>query len=172
MGAEQVDALDLLQHGPVVGVALLAQQPVAEGDVMGGDRPAIVEARLGPQVEYHPAAVVGKLQGFGDQPVGGIGLVARRIVDAVADHQRLVQLADAVLVEVAGTDRAGALERIGIEGVERTAAHHPQSATLGRVRVDVVEVGEVPGVLRLAKDRITVLFIDGRACRRAEQGGQ
>src|SRR5690606_40914292 len=89
-----------------------------------------MEAGFGAQVEYHPAAVVGKLQGLGNQAIGGIGFVPRGVVQATAHHQRLVQLADAVLIEITRADRAGALECVWVEGVEGPAAHDPQGAAL------------------------------------------
>src|SRR5690606_11345165 len=89
-----------------------------------------------------------------------------------ADHQWLVQLADAVLVEVAGGDRAGALERVGVQGVEGAAAHDPQGATLGRLGVDVIQMAEVLGVPGQAEHGVTVLTIDGRVHQPRQAGCQ
>ena len=141
---------------------LFLQQSVGEGDVLGGNRLAVVKARFWPQVEYDPAAVVGKLQAFGNQAVGRVRLVTGGVVDAAAHHQRLVQLADAKLAKVAGVDRAGALEGVRVERVEGAAAHDPQGTALGRVRVDVVQMLEVGGVLGLAVERVTMLAVEGR----------
>ena len=51
-------------HNPVEVLRRLGGREIA---AIAG---AIVKARLWPQVEYHPTAVVGKLQAFGDQAVG------------------------------------------------------------------------------------------------------
>ncbi len=157
--AENVDAADILQYGAIVGVALFLEQTIGECYVLGGDLPAVVKACLGAQVEDYPAAIVGKLQAFGDQTVGGVGLVAGRVIQAAADHQWLVQLTDAELGKVAGVDRAGALEGIGVQGIEGAAAHDPQGAPLRCVRVDIVEVLEVFRVAGLTVEGVAVLAI-------------
>ncbi|MNJ39455.1 hypothetical protein D3C77_343270 [compost metagenome] len=69
MAREDVDPLDALQVGPITRVAVAGQQPIGEGDVIGGDRLAIVKPRLLAQVEHHPAWVLAVLDRFGDQPV-------------------------------------------------------------------------------------------------------
>src|SRR5690606_22903134 len=92
VAAEDVDALDFLQHGAVVGVTLFAQQPITEGYVVCRDCPTVMKASLGSEVEYYPAAVVRELQTFGDQTIGRVRFVAGGVVDAAADHQWLVQL--------------------------------------------------------------------------------
>lgn len=149
-------------------MAFLEQQAVGERHVPGGDRQAVVEAGLGPQVEHHPAAVFAVLHRAGDQAVAGGGLVAGGSIEARAHHQGLVELVDSVLQEVRRGYRAGALEGVGIEGVESAKGHDPQGAAFGRSGIDPVEVGEPGRILERAELRITMTFSDRRACGKAQ----
>ena len=166
MAVEDVDPFDFLQVGAVLRVAVADQGAVGEGHVIGGNRLAVVEARLLAQVEHHPAAVLVVLHAFGDQAVARRRLVPGRIVGAGTYHQRLVEFADPVLQEVGCGRRAAALEAVGVEGVERTVGHHPQGAALGRTGVDPVEVGEVGRVFEQAELGVAVAF-----AKRREGGG-
>jgi hypothetical protein len=161
---EDVDPQHFLQVGAVQRMAFLEQQAVGKRDVMGGDRRAIVETRFGAQVEHHPAAVLAVLHRLGNQAIAGGRFVAGRCVLAGADHQRLVELVDAVLQEIRRGDRAGALEGVRVERIEGAKRHHPQRAAFGRLRVDPVEVGKSGRVLERAELRITVAFAHRRAC--------
>ncbi|MNE20209.1 hypothetical protein D3C80_1133180 [compost metagenome] len=176
VAVENVDPLDFLEGGAVVRMAVAAEQAVGEGHVVGGDRLVVVEARLGTQVEHHPAAVLAVLHRGGDQAVAGGRLVTRRIVGAGAGHQRGIQFGDAVLQEVAGTGRAGALEGVGVEGVEGAGGHQSHAAALGRVGVDPVEMAEVGRVLERTELGVAVAFRDGGASGQAgsqtEQQGE
>ncbi len=58
MTVENVDALHFLQGGAVLRVTVLKQCPVGKRHVVGGDRLAVMEARLRTQVEHHPTAVL------------------------------------------------------------------------------------------------------------------
>ena len=170
---ENVDALNPLQVGAVARMPVLEQQPVGECHVIGGDRLAIMEASFLAQVENDPAIVVAVLHRFGDQPVAGRRFVARRVVDAGTDHQRFVQLAEAVLQESRGRTWAGALECIGVQRIERTRRHQLDPAALGRARIHPVEVGEIGWVLKSAELRITMAFADGGEGGKAQgQAGQ
>ncbi|MNO95760.1 hypothetical protein D3C76_874070 [compost metagenome] len=172
-GREDVHPLNFLQAGAIERMAMPEQGAVGEFHVPAGDRPAVMEARLRTQVEHHPAAVVGVLHAAGDQAVAGRRLVPGRVVEAGAHHQRLVQLVDAVLQEVRGGDRAGALQGVGIERVERAQPHQAQGAALGGVGIDPGEVGEVRRVLERAELRVAVAFGDigeaGEAQHQAEE---
>ena len=67
---------------------LLAQRLEGPDDVIGGDRFAVVPARLGAQGELDPRAVLRHVDGFGQQAVFGERLVLR------ADHERVVDQAE------------------------------------------------------------------------------
>ncbi|MNY54148.1 hypothetical protein D3C86_1899820 [compost metagenome] len=87
---------------------------------------------------------------------------------AGADHQRFVQLGDAVLQEVGGGNRAGALEGVGIEGVEGAHTHETQRAAFRRIGIDPVEMAEAGRVFERTKLRIAVAFADGRPRGKAD----
>ncbi len=146
------------------------QGAVGKRHVVGGNGLAVMEARLRAQVEHHPTAVLAVLHRLGNQAITGRGLVAGWGVLAGADHQRLVELVNAVLQEIGGGDRAGALEGIGVEGVKRAKCHDPQGAALGRCGVYPIEVGEFGRVLERTELRITVVLGNGRI--RAKAQGQ
>lgn len=118
VAVEDVDALHALQVGAVLRVAVLDQEAVGEGDVVCRDGLAVMEAGFLAQVEYHPAVVVAVLHRFGNQSITGRGFVAGWVVQSGADHQRFVQLTDAVLQETGRGARAGAFEGVGVERVE------------------------------------------------------
>ncbi|MNC28414.1 hypothetical protein D3C75_766180 [compost metagenome] len=166
--AENVHPLHFLQVGAVDRVAILEQRAVREGHVSRGDGLAVMPAGFGAQVEHHPAAVLAVLHRAGDQAVAGGRFVAGRVVLAGADHQRLVQFADAVLLEIGRGNRARPLEGVGVEGVEGTESHGPQGAALGRLRVDPVEMGECGWVLERAELRVSVAFAHHRGCGKAQ----
>ncbi|MNM90377.1 hypothetical protein D3C81_1026360 [compost metagenome] len=170
---ENVDPLHLLQAGAIQRMTMLEQGAVGEGHVLGGDRRAVVEARFRAQVEHHPAAILGVLHAAGDQPVAGGRFVPGGIVQAGSHHQRLVQFVDAVLQEVGGADRAGALQGVGVERIEGAHAHHPQGAALWGIGVDPGEVVEVGGVLEVAELRVAMadgdLGVAGHAQGQAEE---
>ena len=90
MAAENIDALNVLQIGAVLRVALLDQQAVGERHVVRGDWHTVVKHRLGAQIEHHPAAIVAVFNRASDQAIAGRRLVSGRIVLAAAGHQRLV----------------------------------------------------------------------------------
>ena len=136
---------DVLERDLVGGLALLQEHLPGEDDVVGGDRDAVGEFRLGPQVEDHPAAVLGVFQALGDQAVGGVGLVGR------AGEQAVVEQAEAL--------RRLALQDEGVEAVEGLAAAgaaEAHGAALGGVGIDEVEVLEVGRILEIAEARDAV----------------
>jgi len=100
-----------------------------EDDVLGRDRPAVVEAGAGAQADRGRAEVGRIGHPFGDKAVGGAGLVG------ALRHQSVVDQAEA--------DGGAALDRELVERVEaaqRPAAH---AAALGSVGIDPVEMLEV-----------------------------
>ena len=156
VGGEDIDPLHLLQVGAVHRVPLLDQGAIGKGHVAGGDRPAVVEACFRPQVEYHPAAVFRVFHALRDQAIAGGWFVAGRVVQAGAHHQRFVQLVDAVLEEIAGADRAGAFQGVGVERVEAARGHQAQGAAFGGVGIGPVEVLEIGRILERAELGITM----------------
>ncbi|MNE44691.1 hypothetical protein D3C80_1389290 [compost metagenome] len=95
---------------------------------------AVVETRLGTQVETDPAVVGGFFDLAGHQPVFGEGFV-----QALA-HEGVVDQADIIGGHTLVDER--------VEAVEATEAGLAEGAALGGVRVDVVEVLEVVRVFR------------------------
>ena len=111
-------------------------------------------ACLGPQEKADAAPVGCEYHAFGNEPVGRIRLV-RRALEQALERQARARRAHPLQCE--GAERA--------EGVDRGEV---QQATLGRVGVDVVEVGEVGSVLEIPEEREPV----GRLlrCRGSDQG--
>ena len=61
MSVEDVDPLHPLQVGAVLGVPILYQGAIGEGDVIGGNRLTVMKAGFLAQVENHPAVVIAVL---------------------------------------------------------------------------------------------------------------
>ncbi|MCY1398960.1 hypothetical protein D9M71_140070 [compost metagenome] len=95
---------------------------------------AVVETRLGTQVETDPAVVGGFFDLAGHQPVFGEGFV-----QALA-HEGVVDQADIIGGHTLVDER--------VEAIEATEAGLAESAALGRVRIDVIEMLEIGGVFR------------------------
>jgi len=168
VAVEDVDPRDFLQVGAVLRMTFGQQGAIGKRHVIRGDRLAIVKACFRAQVEHHPAAVLAVLHRLGNQPVAGGRLIAGRRVLAGADHQRFVQLIDAVLQEVRCGNRARTFEGIRVEGVERAKRHDPQRPAFRRCRVYPIEVGEFGRVLERAELRITVAFGNRRVRSKAQ----
>jgi hypothetical protein len=149
---------DLAVVRAVIGPALLLQNCVTEKHVLGRDRLAVGEARFGAQVESDGAAVLRKLDAFGDQPVERERLVA------AARHQALVD----VLANVAGRHPPDDESVEAIEGAQG-AQHEP--ITLGCSGIDIREVLEPRRMLRGAMhgDAVHRLGRNGRAQEQANQ---
>ena len=125
--------------GAVERVALGLEGLEGPDHVLDRDRRAVLPARLGPQREDHPGAILRHLDALGDQAVF---------------RERLVQVADRQGVEQ--QSEAGgivALEDELVEIVEGADRRQGQRAAFGRVRVSVVEMGEVGAVFELAVHR-------------------
>ena len=127
-----------LFHIGVIGLiergALFYQGVEGEYHVGRGDRLAVMKARLGAQMEAHPGIVRRLFDTFGQQTIFGKGLVHRLYGESVIDQAEL-------LGRRAPADEA-------VEGIEAAKPRQPQGAALGRLRIDVVEVGKVFGVFR------------------------
>ena len=168
VAAENIDAFHFLQIGAVLRVAVVAQQAIGEGHVIGRDRLAIVKTRFRTQVEDHPTAVLAVLDASGDQAIAGGRLIPRGVVSASADHQGFVQLIGAVLQEMRGRDRAAALERVGVERIESTGRHDAQRAAFGRIGVDPVKMTEAGRILECPELGVAVALADSRRGGKAQ----
>ena len=133
---------DVLPVGGVLRRALRLQDVEREDHVVGGDRLAVVPARLRAQGEDRPRAVLGIFDGLGDQAVGGGGLVVGR------EHEAFVDLAD-------GAGRR-ALEDEGVERIEGAAAGQAHQPALGGGGIDVFEVLGVGRIFEVAMGRKAV----------------
>ena len=133
-GAGTLDPRDPRIVQPMVRASLVAQGLERKYHVIDGDRRAVVKTRLGPQGESDPRAVVGDLDGLGDQPVEREGLVPCALEQALED------------VLTAGWGHP--LDDIRIERIETAGDRHAQDAALGSVRIDIIEIAEVGAVFR------------------------
>ena len=127
-------------------MTLLLQRLEGEHHVVGGDRAAVAELRLRPELEGHRHAVVGDLGALRDEAVDRVGFVR------CAGHQRIEQEVEAL--------RRVTLENEIVEAVEggdAAPADQGEGAALRRVGIDVVEMIEVGGVGEIAEGREAVL---------------
>ncbi len=130
-----------------------------EHDVVGGERRAVGELCLGPQLEDDRHAVGRHLGAAGDEPVDGVRLVER------ARHQAVEQVLEPL--------RRVALEDEVVEAVEGRApggADHRQAAAFRGVGIDVVEVLEVGRILQLAERRKPMARFGERGRREQRRG--
>ncbi len=145
-----------LHHALVVDavarMALALQRVEGPHDVVRRERTAVVEARLGPQVEDHPSAIHRHLDLLREQTVFGEGLVL------ALHRQRIEEPADAGCRDALEDEAVEA-----VEGAERALMH---LAALGRVGVGVVEMGEAGRVFRVAMHGDGGADIDVRLRRR------
>ena len=131
--------------------------PDGVGDVARGDRHAVVPTRFATQPKRDRAAVLAERQTLRQVAVIDAQLVPRHHEQPVEGQARTRRL------------RPGRGERR--EGVKAGHVRHDECATLGRVRIEVVEVGVIRRILQLAEHRDTVAVVDGRAVVRPRQGG-
>ena len=126
---------DLGKVRAVVGAPLLLQELKENMHVVGGDRLAVREPRLGVEIEGDRGAVLGHLDGLGDEAIQ-----RERLVEP-ARHQAFDgQIADAVGGDALDDERIEAV--VGAERAEN------QPPALRRVRVHVGEVRKVRRLLR------------------------
>ncbi len=140
----------------VHGRPVLHQCLEAELHVFCTHRVAVMKARFRAQVEAYPAVVRGFLDFTGNQPV-----LTERFIQACTG-QGVVDQADVICRHALVDER--------VEAVETAEACLAERATLGRIRVHVVEVLEVGRVLgRLVVQRHAMLR---RSLYRAGEAGQ
>ena len=113
-------------------------------DVGGQHRRAVMKARLTPQPEAGRQAVGRHLHVLGQQAVGG-ALLVQRASEQCVEHQ-LRQIGGRVALDGEGV--------VLVEGGGARVAHQPDLAALGRIGVDVVEVGKARRVLQVTPQRI------------------
>ena len=142
----------VLQCLMVDRVAFILQRVEGEHHVVGGERRAVGELRLGPQIEGDRLAVVGDLGALGHQPVDRVRLVGRR------HHQRVEQQLEPL--------RRVAFQNVVVEAVEggdAAPADQRESAAFGRVGIGVGEMLEIGRVGEIAEGREAgLLFRGGR----------
>ena len=142
-------------------MALGLQRLEGERHIVGGERRAVGELRLGPQREGHRHAVRRDLCALRHEPIDGVRLVRR------AGHQRVEQKLEPL--------RRVALENVVVEAVEGghpAPADEREGAALRRVGVRVGEVLEVCGIREIAEGREPVLCFGTRrrGCGKRESG--
>ena len=145
-------------------MAVFLQRIESEHNVFCSERCAITKACLGPQKKRHRHLVVSEFSRLGHKAVNGVGLVV------AADHQRVEQKADP-FGGVAAQDEAIEM----VEGVDRACRHGRQAATLGGIRVHIVEMLELSRIFKLTECRQTVTALCGVGLshtHRARQGKQ
>jgi hypothetical protein len=130
--------LDLGDIAPIGAVHRVhfGQQTEGEDHVVRRDRMPVVETRFRPQIEGGPGPVFRHFDALGHQSVLGEFLVGGR------GHQRVI--------DQAGTRRGHAADSEGVQIVEGAERALGEAAALGGVGVDIVEMGEVRAVFRLA----------------------
>jgi len=147
------DVLVIKPHARVGGLVHLQ----AVNDVLRRDRRAVMPARLFAEMEGDRGIVGGIGRPFGDQAVGGRGLI-----EAVA-HQALEHEPE--------PSRSLSLVEHRVEAVEAADFGHAHDPALGRVGVHIVEMGEVGRIFRGADERERVMM-DGRVLGEARCGDE
>ena len=124
------DSCELGQGVLEVRPALVAQRLDREGDIGGGHRRAVGELRFRPQFEGEGLAVVGDIDGLGQQAV---------------EREGLIPVAAEKAFENIGTDvhRRRALDDEGVHAVEAAGDRLSQLAALRRVGICIGQVLEV-----------------------------
>ncbi len=132
-----------------IRAAILPQCLEREFHIPGRHRMAVMESGGGVEVEGHPAAVKCQFNTLRHQPVNTERLVPdplhQRVIGQVHTRRRL----------------SGNQERVEtVEGAGRTLLQQP---ALRRIRVDVVEMGEVGSVFRRIKQGQPMHRLHGRS---------
>ena len=140
-GIEHLGACDLRENDPVIGVAMRLQRLDGEHDVLGGDRRAVMPTGLGPKVEDFPGAIGADLDARRDQPIGRIGLIERALEQGLEDE---------ALEPLHGVTP----ENERIQRIVCALRGKADRAALGRLRVDIVEMGEIGPVFEIASRRV------------------
>ena len=143
-------------------MAFFLQRRQRPGDVMRGERAAVMEFRFRPQQESIGEPVVRNAHGARGQAIHGVGLVAGR------NHQRgegephpqhTIALEDVAVERIEceeGAVKAAAADDFGIAPAFR------------RVGIDVFEMREIGGIAEIAEGRHAVTFGILRRSRRDE----
>ena len=113
---------------PIQRPALVAQGIEGPDHILGGDRLAVMEPRLGPQLKRNAAVIGGQFDVSGDMGVGGFGLVGRRHRQRVVDLRR--------------TTGGGSANDERVEAVKAADRRRRHLAALRGIRIDVGEMRE------------------------------
>ena len=142
------------------------EQLVGEGGVLGGQRRAVVETRLGPEHEFEAVAVLGNGDAFGQQPVDRVRLIERERHQRIETHlhaRRRIAARHEAVQRVEGLDVL-IEEPVGRREIEKPA--------LRRVGVDIVEMREIRRIFQVAEGREPVQLLARRAGREDFSGKQ
>jgi hypothetical protein len=120
---------------------MLLERLERKNDIVGGHRLAVVPFRLGAQPIGHRGKIRRMAHRLGEQAVFGRDLVH------CLRHEALIDQVDA------GRDRAFHAADDDVEVVERSEPAEAHSATLGRLRIDVVEMFEAGRILQVTEQR-------------------
>ena len=118
-----------------------------EGNVAGLNRCAIVKTCPGVQGDFRPGEVISITHIPGNQRIVAAGLIIRR------DKERIVKRFR--------SRRRHPTQGEAVEVVERSRGGKRDLSAFRRVRVNVIEVGKIDGVFRLANHSEGDIFFDG-----------
>ena len=166
--AGHLDVLDVGELDAEGRPALRQQGAIGPGDVRGGDRGAVGEFRRRIEVEGHPQPAVRQLDGLRQMAIAGGRLVGRggqQALPHMPDRGTGARPARQDHPGAGHAERRGAAQDERVEIVERAAGGQPHLAALGRVRIDVGEIGKVGRQCGLAEHRDGVA-----ACHRVVGG--
>src|SRR5262249_40943879 len=139
--------------------AVLLERLHGEDHVLDRHRLAVMMARVGAQAEGRRAKVARMGDRFGNEPVVGRYFVERRRQQRVGEDARSCR------------DRSLQPGDDLVEVVERAQRHQAHAPTLGRARVDVVEMLEARRIFELSEQRQSMLPVE-RMFLRARRGAE
>ena len=143
VGVQHFHRLDLfVKDRPKLGDALFGHHIVAEHHVFGGQGRSVREFHILAQIEDHPGTVGGIFHRLAHVAITGADLVGGAGQDRLVHHRH--------------QRRRDALNRIGVQRIVGAKGPLAELAALGRVRVHIVEMGQVGGIFQIAKGRDAV----------------
>ena len=161
---DSLSAGEVAQHLLSNRVPLLLEDFQREGNIVGGERAAVVELDARPHQETAGEPIRRYLHGARSQPVQGIGLVRSCRHQACEGELHALR---AVALEDEAVERIESVEVL----VERPARPDMgEHAALRRIRVDVIEMLEVRGIFEIAECRHAVAFGSELGLRALRQG--
>ena len=153
---QHFDGLDGLQRRAHRRRGLVSVHAVGVGHVVDGERLAVVPTRAVADLEGDPGAVLRHRHALGQAPIP-----RRRFVRRLGE-QRIVQEVPMRRGHAQPRHHLRGAQRGRIEGIPAARAVAAHRAALGRLRIHIVEVGEVRRILRLGEEGVAVLVVDAR----------